>query len=72
MYGELCAVVLLRSLVLLKSELDALRYADSLPVRGSAAVVYSTCVALNTRLCFQTDVGINFKRDNTIPCSHCN
>jgi hypothetical protein len=50
MFGGLWAVVLLRSLVLLKSVRDALHYAVGLHVLGSEAVVQvglcSTCIAL--------------------------
>lgn len=69
MFGELWAVVLLRSLVLLKSVRDALHYAVGLHVLGSEAVVCNTCIAL-TLAYFNKDVGINFKRSNNMPCNY--
>jgi len=63
MFGELWAVVLLRSLVLLKNVRDALHYAVGLHVLGSEAVVYNTYIPLILAY-FNKAVGINFKRSN--------
>ena len=69
MFGELWAVVLLRSLLLLKDVRDALHYVVGLHVLGSEAVVCNTCIAL-TLAYFNKDVGINFKRSNNMPCNY--